>query len=40
MRVMKRRACFLKLGGGSDEVWEVKMEDIKVVVNNENAKVE
>ena len=39
MRARKQRACFLKLGRGS-EVWEVKMEDIKVVVDNENAKVE
>jgi hypothetical protein len=39
MRARKRRAHFSKHSGES-EVWEMKMGDALVVVDNENAKVE
>ena len=39
MRVGKRRACFSKLGGKS-AVWEMKMRNTRVAVDNEDVKIE
>ena len=39
MRVGKQRACFSKLGEKS-AVWEMKMRDARVAVNNKDAKIE
>jgi hypothetical protein len=39
MRVGKQRACFSKLGVKST-VWEIKMRNAKVAINNEDVKIE
>ena len=39
MRVGKQRACFSKLGKKSI-VWEMKIRDARVAVDNEDAKIE